>query len=176
MLLRRASGFTLMELMMVLAIMAIVMGIAIPSIRSYTNNARIGSAVNDLILDFALARTEAARQGYVTTVCRSSNQTACETSGDNWAVGRIVFIDKDSDGVVDTGEDIVRKTAAAATTLTIAGSTTSLNRLSFAPSGARTRGSADAYFTVCASGLTERRVTVSAAGRTRATRGTSTCS
>lgn len=176
MLLRRASGFTLMELMMVVAIMGIVMGIAIPSIRSYTNNARIGNAVNDLILDFALARTEAARQGYVATVCRSSNQTACETSGNNWAVGRIVFIDKDSDGVVDTGENIVRKTVAAANTLTITGSTTSLNRLSFAPSGVRTRGSSDAYLTVCASGLVERRVTVSAAGRTRATRGTSTCS
>lgn len=176
MLLRRASGFTLMELMMVVAIMGIVMGIAIPSIRAYTNNARISNGVNDLILDFALARTEAARQGYVTTVCRSSAQTACETSGNNWAVGRIVFIDMDADGVVDTGETIVRRTPAAPSTLVITGSTSTLNRVSFAPSGARTRGSSDAYFTVCASGLKERRVTVSAAGRTQATRGTATCS
>lgn len=176
MLLRRASGFTLMELMMVLAIMAIVMGIAIPSIRSYTNNARISNAVNDLILDFALARTEAARQGYVATVCRSSNQIACETSGNNWAVGRIVFVDKDADGAVDTDETIVRKTPAAAGALVITGSTAALFRLSFAPSGVRTRGSSDAYFTVCASGLTERRVTISAAGRAQATRGTTTCS
>lgn len=173
---RRNSGFTLIELMMAVLIMGIVLAIAVPSVRAYMNNARLINAGNDLVADMALARAEAVRTGYVATVCRSSNQTACETSGNDWAVGRIVFSDLDSDGVLDTGENILRKVSALNSAVTMTASAASLFRVSFTPSGGRTRGSSDVTFTVCASGQKQRQITVSASGRTQAKRGTSTCS
>ena len=85
---KQLHGFTLVELMVVVALIAIVMAIAIPSYRQMIVSNRIRAATNDLLLSLQFARTEAVRQVGVVTVCPSSNGATC-TAG-NYEIGWIV--------------------------------------------------------------------------------------
>jgi type IV fimbrial biogenesis protein FimT len=66
---RREAGFTLTELMAVAAIVAILLGIGVPSYKYITNSSRMSSEVNNLLGDLMYARGEALKEGQYVTVC-----------------------------------------------------------------------------------------------------------
>ena len=105
---RRASGFTMIEMLITIAVAAILMGIAIPSFRYITNANRIASEINGLVGDLQLARAQAIKEGRTVTVCQSSDSATC-TNSTSWASGWIVFSDPANVGVYDAGEVYIRK-------------------------------------------------------------------
>jgi type IV fimbrial biogenesis protein FimT len=108
---KRQAGFTVTELMVVTAIVAILLSIGVPSFRYITNSYRMSAEVNGLLGDMMYARSEAVREGQTVTVCVSSNRVAC-TGGANWASGWIVFSDPNGNQIVDAGEIVLRTQAA----------------------------------------------------------------
>ena len=108
---RRQGGFTVTELMVVVAIVAILLGLGVPSFRYVTNAYRMSAEINGLLGDLQYARAEAIRRGQPVTACVSTNGTAC-TGGSNWAGGWIVFSDPNGNQTVDAAEVIVRRQAA----------------------------------------------------------------
>lgn len=100
---KRVLGFTLVELMVTVAVVAILMAIATPNLRNIIQNTRISNQINELTSDLNLARSEAIKRGTDTTVsrvsvCKSNNPTAatptCNTTASaGWDTGRIIFID-----------------------------------------------------------------------------------
>ena len=88
---RRHGGFSITELMVVVAIVAILLGIGAPSYRYITNSYRMSAEVNGLLGDLQYARAEAIREGQPVTACVSSNGVSC--TGSDWANGWIVFSD-----------------------------------------------------------------------------------
>jgi len=104
----RTLGFTMIEMLMTIAIAAILMGIAIPSFRYITNSNRIASELNGLLGDLQLARAEAIKEGRFVTVCESDDGANCSNSP-NWQNGWIVFSDLTNVGVWDAGETYIRK-------------------------------------------------------------------
>jgi type IV fimbrial biogenesis protein FimT len=133
------KGFTLTEMMVVTAIVAILLGIAIPSYKYITTSYRMSAELNNLSGDLQYARGEALREGNDVTACISSNGTAC-TGGGNWNVGWIVFSDPNANATVDPGERILK--IQAAFTGTVPDSFNSVlaaitfNREGFAPTAA----------------------------------------
>lgn len=105
---RRALGFTLLEMLMTIAIAAILATIAIPSFRYITNSNRIASELNGLLGDLQLARAEAIKEGRTVSVCESSDGVSC-TNSTSWQGGWIVFSDPANVGVVDVGEVLLRR-------------------------------------------------------------------
>jgi type IV fimbrial biogenesis protein FimT len=104
----RTRGFTLIEMLMTIAIASILMGLAIPSFRYITNSNRIASELNGLLGDLQLARAEAIKDGRPVTVCQSSDGASC-TNSTGWQGGWIVFSDPTNVGVYDAGEIYIRK-------------------------------------------------------------------
>jgi type IV fimbrial biogenesis protein FimT len=107
---RRASGFTLTELVIAMGIVAILVAIAVPSFKYVTTSNRVATEVNGLLGDMQFARSEAIKQGLQVTVCSSADGTNCN-GGITWQSGWIVFLDSNpagTTGTVDPGETVLR--------------------------------------------------------------------
>jgi type IV fimbrial biogenesis protein FimT len=86
----RQQGFSLTELVMVMAIVAILLSIGVPSYRYIANSYRMSSEVNGLLGDLMFARAEAIKEGQLVTVCASTNGTTC-SGNTTWQNGWIVW-------------------------------------------------------------------------------------
>lgn len=110
----RAPGFTLIELMVTLAVLAILVALGFPAMSDALRSARRTSLVNELVASVMLARSEASRSGQPLVVCGVSDangngtidvaERAC--TGLDWSDGWIVapWADADGDGALDAGE------------------------------------------------------------------------
>ncbi len=88
-----SSGLTLIELLMVTAISAILMGIAAPGLRDWISRRAAAAAAEALNADFRLARSEAVKRGDFVTICRSTDGSTCAGAGD-WKTGWLVFVNR----------------------------------------------------------------------------------
>jgi type IV fimbrial biogenesis protein FimT len=105
----KLSGFTLVEMLISVAVATILLTIGIPSFRYVTNSNRIAAEINGLLGDMQFARSEAVKEGLPVTVCVSSNSTACDGFNVNtWQNGWIVFSDANGDAAVSAGDVILR--------------------------------------------------------------------
>ena len=102
----RISGFTLIELMIGLVVLVVLIAIGVPGMQSMIHSSRLSSAANEVSGALQVARAEALRRNRTVVLCRSDNLTDC-ASGDVWT-GWLVFVDADNDGVVDSGEEILK--------------------------------------------------------------------
>jgi type IV fimbrial biogenesis protein FimT len=134
---RKARGITLIELMVTLAIAALLMSLAAPSFKRLLQSNNMSSGVNTFMGDVRYARSEAVRLGGRIVMCRSDDPEAaapvCAAAGatsTGWASGWIIFQDKNGDDVWDAGDrtlrvqapltsidSILERTATAATKL-----------------------------------------------------------
>lgn len=101
------AGFTLIDLLVVVAIIGIVLGIGLPSFNSILTSSRLTTYSNEMVRALNLARSEAAKQYFMVVLCKSSNVTKACDSTREWEEGLIVFVDSDNDLVVDAGEEVI---------------------------------------------------------------------
>ena len=82
-----AAGFTLMELMMTIAVLAILTTLAVPAFTQFIQNNRLAGQANEVVASLQFARTEALKRGSWAELCASSDQASCSgTMGDGWIV------------------------------------------------------------------------------------------
>lgn len=102
-------GFTLFELLIVLAVAAIILAVGAPSFADFQRNSRLTAAANDLLGTLQTARTEAIKRQGAVAVCASDNPespgAAC--NGGNFR-GWISFVDTNNNCVRDNLEQVVR--------------------------------------------------------------------
>ena len=84
-------GFGLVELMSVVAIIAIFIAVAVPNFSTSAERSKIKSAKRSLLSELAFARSEAVKRQQTVSICASSSGQHCDTA--NWARGRLVFVD-----------------------------------------------------------------------------------
>ncbi|MCB1919531.1 MAG: GspH/FimT family pseudopilin [Candidatus Competibacteraceae bacterium] len=91
----RQRGFTLIELIITMAIAAIVLTVGVPSFQAMMRNNRAATYTNQFMSALNLARSEAIKRGWRVVLC-PGNQAGC--NGNAWGNGWIVFIDADANG------------------------------------------------------------------------------
>ena len=110
---KQNSGFTIIEIMITVLIVAIVLALGAPSFRELMANNRMTTSTNELVTALNLARSEAIKRNARVKICSSSKPNngnwSCNTSND-WATGWAVFHDIDDDDTPggDTEEELIR--------------------------------------------------------------------
>jgi len=104
---RPQSGFTLLELMVVLAIAGVLFAVGIPAMGNFIRNSRITSAANDVMAALHFARSEAVKRRQPVTLCTSTSAVTdanptCANSP--FLTGWIAFVDLNQSGQRDAGE------------------------------------------------------------------------
>ena len=165
------DGFTLIEVMIVIAILSILAGIALPAFNTLIASNRLAGQANDLLSAFQLARSEAVTRGNRVSVCASSSGTTC--TGVPWNTGWMVFDESPggTTGTFDAGADtILRVYPALAGSSTLSAGTVAV--VTYRPNG---QAGNNVNFLLCPndnSGVTGRVIQVSASGRARVDRAT----
>ena len=103
----RASGFSLIEALTVMAISSIGLLVGVPSFHGMSERARVSSAMHLLTAHMASARSTAITYRIPTVVCPSNRSGGCRTDG-VWSQGWLMFFDKDGNRRPDAREDILR--------------------------------------------------------------------
>jgi type IV fimbrial biogenesis protein FimT len=115
---RKLSGFTLLEFMFAIALLAVLVGLGVPGLTDFVRSSRMSSAANDIISDFALARSEAVKRGVPVTLCKSQDGAVCDEDDEDPFNHWIIFVDDadpgvvaatDGNGEVDEDEPILRE-------------------------------------------------------------------
>jgi type IV fimbrial biogenesis protein FimT len=103
---RSARGFTLIELMMTLALAAVILGLGVPAFRDFARNGRLTGGANELLVTIVAARNAAMRSNINTSVCPSASPDSAGASCSAGAnEGWIAFMDADGDCQRDAGEE-----------------------------------------------------------------------
>ena len=83
------AGFTVVELMIALAVLAVLVALAVPNFNDATLTARLNGFANSLVASAQVARSEAIKQNATITLCTSTDGATCAASG-GWEQGWIV--------------------------------------------------------------------------------------
>jgi len=165
-------GLTLVELLIVLATLAVLLTIAVPAFNAVLVGQRLTSHANTFLATLHFARSEAVRRNGRVVVCKSSTGSACASNG-GWQQGWIVFHDANNNASVDAGETVLRQVDALGPGVSMTGNAPVAAYISYTPLGI-TKMSSGAFqagtLTLCrsgAAGAEARQVVVAITGRPR---------
>ena len=161
---KKHTGFTLVELMITLVLVAILATIGVPSFMSLIANNRLTTQANELVSSLNLARSEAIKRNTRVTVCRSSTGTSC---GGTWSNGWIVFVDAGTAGSVDAGDEILRVRNGVTSGMNLTAGT--VNAVQFQTLGLSTQTDFILAVTNC-TGDNKRLINVATSGRVSTTK------
>lgn len=99
----KARGFTLVEAMIVVTLLAIVVSLAAPSFSSFLGRSGILSLESDFVNAISFARSEAMRRGLPVAVTAS-----VPVAGNGFGQGWTIWVDSNSNGTYDAGEPVLR--------------------------------------------------------------------
>ena len=103
---KKNSGYTLIEVLIVAALVSILMAVGVPAMGEFVKNDRLTTQINTLVGHLAYARSEAVLRLQSVIICASDDQATC--SSNDWADGWIVFVDTDNDNDFTAGEEMLR--------------------------------------------------------------------
>ena len=103
----RQRGFTLLELMSTVSIVAVLTTTAIPSFNDLVQRNRITTEINTFVAHLHYARSEAVKRGVRVVVCRSADELNCSRT-EGWHKGWITFADSNANRERNAGESLLR--------------------------------------------------------------------
>lgn len=195
MIMKKYSGYSLIELMVALAVLAVLLSVGVPRLSVFFKGNQMVSNANELLAGLHLARSEAIKRGSRVSICRSTNADSasptCSSGTEGWETGWFVFVEGRDEGNaygeysgadVTTPSAILRvNTGAEGSKVTITTSDTDIkDYVSFTSRGAPKLSGGNTQsgvFRVCddrglknaAGGIVARGVVLNASGRVRVT-------
>jgi type IV fimbrial biogenesis protein FimT len=128
-------GFTLVEILTVLAIMAVLVSVSLPALGTAADSVKLSSASNAFFSNLHLARSEAINRRGRVVLCKSADGLSCAEDG-GWHQGWLMFHDANDNAALDSGETVIQRAEALDASLRLTGNLNVAKYISFAPSGA----------------------------------------
>lgn len=171
----KSGGVTLIELLTVLAVVAIFQLLAVPAMSSLLDSIRMSTGINTLLTSIHFARNEATKRNDRVVMCKSAGTGECVRSG-GWEQGWIVFHDRNNNAIFDAGDSMLLSEPALPTHFKLAGNSPLVNYVSYTANGT-TQLISGAFqagtFTLCRQSDTSvqaRQIVISSGGRPRTTK------
>lgn len=150
------AGFTLIELMMTLAIMGVVLMVGVPSMRSMIVNDRLTTITNSLVGTFHVTRSESIKR---------NRRVVIQKMGNGWQEGWEVFVDLNANRRKDQNEEVIQTFEAVNNSIFIHVTSSYKNYIYFRPDG---RSHRNGSFYICSATEKKfRRIVISLSGRVR---------
>jgi type IV fimbrial biogenesis protein FimT len=131
---RRNAGFTLIEAMVSVSVIAILAGIALPSLGAFVERQRTSAAITSLTTHMALARIAAISRNRRAVLCPSVDGSHCE-SGTDWSRGWMLFLDDDGNRKPDANDEVLRVDLEPTSRRLRVASSTGRQQLRYLPDG-----------------------------------------
>lgn len=128
----KVSGFSLVELLIGTAILAILAAIAIAVFSHITDRNQLASATNELVWSLKFARSEAIKNNKRVILCASVDQHNCSGS---WHHGWILFIDHNNTAKPDSAAAIRHVRHAFPKQVSITGNAKIKSNIAYQPTG-----------------------------------------
>ena len=106
---RHSTGFTMIELLVTMVVLAVIMSLAAPSLTNLVRDQRVKTVVGDIYAAMAFARSEAIKRNVYVGVCSHNGSSGCQNSTDWGTYGWIVYLDADGNGYPGAVSDIHKK-------------------------------------------------------------------
>lgn len=119
-------GFTLIEAMLVLGLLSVLLGIAVPAARQMINGQQLRQASIDLSMALILARQESIMR---------RQPVVLDNEDGEWSSGWLVFVDQNGSGVHDSGELVLKRGDAIASGVRISGNMPVSRYIRYTPTG-----------------------------------------
>lgn len=152
---QKLRGFTLIEVLVTIAIVAILVRLAAPSFKSMIQSNTMSSNVNSFLADVRYARSEAIKRGGNVIMCRSDAPEAASPScgsgsgpgGNGWVSGWFIFHDLNGSGTWNSGppSEPILRVQGPITAMDSIVAYSSTNKLVFKATGRLTLGSAETF-------------------------------
>src|SRR5438105_14713353 len=164
-----SAGFTLIELMIALALAAILVATAAPNWRAFLATAEIRDRSEALMRALSVARSEAIKRGTRVDLCPSADRIRCASEA-TWDAGWLTFVNDANAAQPASDAAILSREAAAAAGIKIAGNRPVGDYISFTSLGHARRHDGALQmgtFTICRRGQDARKVVLANSGRVR---------
>jgi type IV fimbrial biogenesis protein FimT len=171
------AGFSLVELMIALAIFALTLRFAVPAYGDWIAARKLANHAEYLAQTLNLARSEAVKRGMRVNVCKSRDGKQCDPHA-NWESGWVMFADESRDGQIEATEDLIRREGPPGDGITISANAPLKDYVSYSSFGyARLLNGAPQMgtFVVCKPGQNAIDVVLANSGRVRIVRTTQAC-
>ena len=125
---KNSNGFTLVEVIITLVVVAIIMAVGIPGLSSMMANNQAIANSNDLITALSFSRNESVKRGTRISICAKSptaqGNFTCGAGNNDWSNGWFAFVDSNGSAAADyspTSENQLRSWPAPSGNFTMTG-------------------------------------------------------
>ena len=129
-----AGGFTLIEMLAVVAVSALLMSLALPSFSAIIDSVKLSSATNVFLSGLHLARSEAIKRNSRVALCKTADGVSCAATG-GWEQGWIVFHDANNNGARESSEVMILRELPLSSSMRLTGNVSVARYVSFTPTG-----------------------------------------
>jgi len=173
-------GISIVELVVSLAVVAILATTGVPAFSSFVQSNRLNESSFDMLATINLARTEAVKRRTRVLLCRSADPTlptpSCGGSANTWTTGWLVFASGDSNSTYEAGTDTLLGIGLIdSSNVTVITNGTSNNNLEYNSDGTTNESGGTARFALCdqRGGAQGRQINIPPHGRPKFVKGNS---